>query len=317
MDSRMIIAMGSILGVLLIASGITRYLGARARQVEQVKFVAHIASRIRAWWIMCVVFSFAILIGPTTTIILFALMSLLALREFITLLPTRRADHRALLYIFFLIVPIQYLLIGMGWYGMFVIFIPVYGFWIIALRAVLSGDCKDFLHRTASIQWALMVSVYCISHVPAIVKLNLPGFDGSGAMLLLFFVVVTELCDVMQFVFGKAFGRRKIVPTVSPNKTVEGFAGGVLAAGLIGMVLSFLTPFSIWAAGLIGLTIGVLGFAGDVTLSAVKRDLAVKDYGTLLPGHGGVLDRIDSMCIAAPVFLHLVRFFYTPGTTGF
>ena len=243
--------------------------------------------------------------GETICLILFALLSLLALREYITIVPTRRADHRALFWSFFLVMPIQYLLIAMHWYGMFAIFIPVWAFLFLPLRIALAGDTENFLERAAKMQWGLMLCVYCLSHAPALLILT-----SGGARLLLYLAIVDQSSDVFQYCWGKLAGRHRIVPQVSPNKTVEGTIGGGLSAIALGVALRVLTPFSVTAAALLSLVIVVAGFAGGLAMSAIKRDRGIKDYGAIIPGHGGVLDRIDSLCFAAPAFFHLVRYYY-------
>jgi len=156
-----------------------------------------------------------------------------------------------------------------------------------------------------------MIAVYCVSHAPALLMLQIPGFEGQQAKLLLYLIVVVELSDVLQYVFGKTLGKHRIVPKVSPNKTWEGTLGGIASAALVGALLWWFTPFSPWASGVIALLLCVVGFGGGLVMSAIKRDRGIKDFGTLIEGHGGVMDRIDSLCFAAPVFFHVVRYFYT------
>jgi len=273
--------------------------------------IANLNARINAWWVMVVVFAVALLVGPIGTTVLFAFMSFLALREFITLTPSKRGDHRALFWSFFILLPIQYILIGRQWYGMFSIFIPVYAFLFIPIRTALAGDTERFLERTAKVQWGLMVCVYFVSYAPALLVLQIPGYERQNAKLLFFFACVVQLSDVLQYVFGKLFGHRPVAATISPNKTLEGFLGGTIAASMVGAGLWWVTPFSPLAAFGMALAITLMGFCGGLTMSAIKRDRGVKDYGELLPGHGGMMDRIDSLCFAAPVFFHLTRFFYT------
>ena len=302
------------LGLLLSASTIVRLLKKKLRGPEHQKLIGNLIARTKAWWIMCAVFAVAVFSGGVGSIVLFAFVSFLALREFITIVPTVKADHRALFWLFFIALPVQYLLVGINWYGLFALFIPVYCFLFLPIRIVIAGDCNRFLERSAKIQWGLMTCVYCVSHAPALLKLSIPGYEGQNAKLMFFFVLVVEICDVCQFIWGKTFGRHKILPTVSPNKTWEGFVGGCLTAGLIGMGLWWVTPFQPWQAFLIALGTGVLGFCGDVTMSAIKRDSNKKDYGEMIPGHGGMLDRIDSLCFAAPFFFHITRFFFCGAT---
>ena len=275
--------------------------------------IENLNARIRGWWGMCLIMVASIVIGPIGSVVLFALMSLLALRECITLTPTHRGDHEALFWCFFIILPLQYLWVGLEWYGLFTVFIPVYAFLFVPARIAIAGDTRNFLGRTAKIQWSLMIAVYCVSHAPALLMLDIPGFEDSNnnILLLLFLVIVVQMSDVLQYVFGKLWGKRPIVPKLSPNKTVEGFVGGILSASLVGAALFWITPFNVWQAFLISLLITLLGFAGGLCMSAVKRDRGVKDFGAFIEGHGGMMDRIDSLCFAAPVFFHVVRYCFT------
>lgn len=310
-DPQLLWLLGGIAGFLVIASIIGWIMGKSAKSEGAQKTILNMNDRIRAWWVMAVIFAIALLTGITGTTVLFGLLSFLALREFITLTPTRRADHRTLFWVFFIITPLQYYLLVSRWYGLFSIMIPVWAFLFIPLRNAVTGDYEKFLERTAKIQWALMVCIYCVSHAPALLMLDIPGYAGQNAKLLLFFILVVQLSDVMQYIWGKLFGRRKIAPHISPNKTWAGFLGGIGTTTLIGTALWWATPFTPWQAAGMSLAITLMGFAGGLTMSAIKRDRGVKDFGTLIEGHGGILDRIDSICFAAPVFFHLTRHFFT------
>ena len=309
-DRELLWLAGGIIGLLAISSLITFALKLKAGGKPNA-VIANLDARVKAWWVMVAVFGVALATGIIGSVILFGLMSFFALREFITLTPTRPGDHRTLFWAFFIVTPLQYYLVGMEWYGLFAILIPVYTFILIPTRSALAGDSEHFLERTAKIQWALMVCVYCVSHIPALLTLRIPGYEGQNTKLVLFFVLVVQISDVLQYVWGKLLGKHKIVPLISPNKTVEGFWGGVLSATAIGTGLWWATPFNWWEAGLLSFLITLMGFFGGLVMSAIKRDRGVKDYGTLIEGHGGVMDRIDSLCFAAPVFFHLVRYIYT------
>ena len=304
--------LGGVFVLLVIASLIGRGLARRPRDGAGRATIENLNARIRAWWLMCALVALALAGGLSGAVLLFGAISFLALREFVTLTPTRRADHEPLFWAFFVFLPLQYWLVGTGWYGMFTILIPVYGFLFLPLRSALNADAQGFLARTARTQWALMVCVYCVSHAPALLTLELPGFDGSRVALLLWLLLVVQLSDVLQYVWGKLAGRRPIVPRLSPNKTVEGFAGGIGSASLIGMLLAPVTPFTHGQAFGIALLVCLLGFAGGLVMSAIKRDAGIKDFGAMIEGHGGVLDRIDSLCFSAPVFFHVVRYFWSP-----
>jgi phosphatidate cytidylyltransferase len=309
LDQELLWLVGGIVGLLALSSAITFFL--KRRPGGPNKVVANLDARVKAWWVMVAVFGVALATGGLGSVILFGFMSFFALREFITLTPTRPGDHRTLFWAFFIITPLQYYLVAMEWYGLFSILIPVYAFILVPTRSALAGDSEHFLERTAKIQWALMVCVYCVSHVPALLTLQIKGYEGQNAKLLLFFVLVVQISDVLQYVWGKLFGKHAIVPTISPNKTVEGFWGGVLSATGIGTALWWATPFTWWQAALFSFLLTLMGFFGGLVMSAIKRDRGVKDYGTMIEGHGGVMDRIDSLCFAAPVFFHLVRYCFT------
>jgi len=305
---------GGVFALLIFASAVGWLLQFRyaARGYPDHPGIANLNARIKAWWAIVGLIGFAFLFGRTGVIVLFGLVSFFALREFITLTPTRRGDHVALAVAFFLVLPEQYVLVAMGWYGMFSIFIPVYVFLLLPIIAALSSDTTNFLERGAKVQWGLMICVYCISHVPALMMLDIPGYQGRNALLICFLVLVVQMSDVLQYVWGKLFGKRKVAPELSPSKTVEGFVGGVLSASLLGAAMWWITPFNAWQAGLMALMIAFMGFLGGLVMSAIKRDRGVKDWGAMIEGHGGMLDRLDSVCFAAPIFFHLTRYYFTP-----
>ena len=309
LDQQLVWAFAGVLGLLALSSLIGLVLKFGIKKPEAQATIGNLNARIGAWWIMSAIFALTLVIGPVGSLVLFGLMSFLALREYVTLLPTRRADHRTLFWAFFIFTPLQYFLIAIQWYGMFAILIPVFAFLFVPSRLAVAGDTESFLQRASTIQWGLMICVYCLSYAPALLMLKIPGYV-RPAKLMLYLVLVDQLSDVLQYAWGKLLGRHKIAPVVSPNKTWEGFVGGVLSATGIGAALWWMTPFTPAVAAAVSLTIALMGFAGGLTMSAIKRDRGVKDYGTLIKGHGGILDRMDSMCFAAPIFFHIVRYFY-------
>jgi phosphatidate cytidylyltransferase len=299
------------IGVLLVtASVVGALLKWRVARGAPHGVIDNLNARVRAWWVIVAVVGAALWLGRGAVVGLFALVSGFALREFMTITPTRRGDHFALAVAFFLVLPVQYVLVGIDWYGLFSVFVPVYAFLLLPILAALRGDTERFLERAATLQWGLMIGVYCISHVPALVNLDVPGREGREALLLVFLLVVAQASDVLQYVWGKLLGRRKIAPSLSPGKTVEGFVGGGLSATALGAGLWWITPFTMAQAALFAGLIVLLGFFGGLVMSAIKRDRGVKDWGTLIEGHGGVLDRLDSVCFAAPVFFHVTRYFF-------
>jgi phosphatidate cytidylyltransferase len=317
---------GVVLAMLAAAWGIGRALRQQPESTINPAVVRAFNLRIRAWWMMCAILVAGILAGSIVTVILFFLVSFWALREFITMTPTRRGDHRALFFSFLVFTPLQYLLIGFSgaypWlYGVYTVMIPVYASLFIPARIAFSGDPKRFLERSAKIQAGLLICVYSLSHTPALLQLNLHTYSaagepipwaGSKPALLFYFILLVQLADLFQYVWGKLLGKNVIAPQINASRTWEGLFGGVASTALLATVLWWVTPFKPWESALMGVVIALMGFAGGMTLSAIKRDRGVRDYGTLVTGHAGVLDRIDSVCFAAPVFFHLTRYFFTP-----
>ncbi len=300
-------SLGGLYAILVGASLISVFL----KQTNPDKNYTELIQRIKSWWIMITLFSLAMVLSKTVSLIFFGLISFLALKEYLSIIPTRRADRRVLFWAY-LAIPIQYYWISIEWYGMFIIFIPVFMFLYLPMRMVIIGETKNFLQAVGTLHWGLMTLVFSISHLAYLLMLpDIDGFDAGGAGLVLFLVFLTQFNDVAQYVWGKLFGKHKIVPKVSPNKTWQGFIGGVFTTTVFAVLLSsFLTPLSMPMAIVAGLIISIAGFIGDVTISALKRDIGVKDSGSLLPGHGGILDRIDSLTYTAPLFFHFIYYYY-------
>jgi phosphatidate cytidylyltransferase len=308
------LVLSGVFGLLVLSSIVTWILRSRlAKRQPDPKVVATIANltaRVKAWWVMAAVLAISFLLGTTATLLVFAIGSFMALREFLSITQTLPEDHIALAVAYFLVLPFQYLLIGIQWYGLFSIMIPVYTFLILPVFPVVRRETTHFLERTARLQWGLMLTVYCLSHAPALLILTIPNYTGQNALLLFYLVFVTQISDVFQYVFGKIFGRTSLASAISPSKTVEGLVGGGLSAILCGTLLWWITPFTpIQAMGFAALIV-IFGFVGGLVLSGVKRGLGVKDWGSSIAGHGGALDRLDSLSFSAPIFFHLVRYFF-------
>jgi len=309
-----------VLGVLVVLGAATAVAHVLRRRPETGLNPALLETfwrRIRAWWLLLSIVAATFLIHRVVTIAVFGLISFWALREFITLTPTRPGDHRALFWVFFVATPVQFVLVGLGWYTWFVSFIPIYAFLLISARIALADDPKRFLERTAKIQIGLLICVYCFSYAAALLSLPVDKVSSGAASLrerlLFFFVLMVQLSDVLQYAWAQLPWKHVLAPTISPSRTLEGLLGGVLSTSLVGSALYWATPFPYWLAGLMSGLIALIGFAGGLTMSAIKRDRGVQDYGTLVEGHGGVLDRIDSLCFAAPVFFHLSYAWLTSG----
>ncbi|MBP89102.1 MAG: phosphatidate cytidylyltransferase [Planctomycetaceae bacterium] len=365
-----------VIALLIAASVIGQTLKRQPENVVNPALLRTFNNRVRAWWMMFAILAAGFLMGKTSTVVLFGFVSFWALREFVTMTPTRRADHRTLFWVFFIFTPLQYLLVGVGrsfvdpaagttaamWadglvlrgtdlYGLYSIMIPVYASLYIPARIALSGDSRRFLERSAKTQFGLLICVYSLSYAPALLDLDFLTFkaapvegtlettdqietrvapredasaetvtnqpprrqwsEGSAPGLLFYFVLIVQLADVFQYAWGKLLGQRVIASDINASRTWEGFFGGVLTTAIVGSLLWWVTPFRIWEAACMSLVTAIMGSAGGMTMSAIKRDRGVTDTGTLVQGHAGVLDRIDSICFAAPVFFHLTRYFFS------
>ena len=301
-------ALGGLWAVLVLASILVFAFSRIKKERDHTELI----QRTQSWWIMIGAFSVALVAEPAWSLVFLGFISFLALKEFFSQIPTRRADRRVLFWAY-LSIPVQYYWAGIEWYGMFIIFIPVYMFLFVAFRMIIAQHTEGFLKSAATIHWGLMTCVFSLSHMgfllmlPEVRTIGGPG----GAGLLFFLVVLTQFNDVAQYVWGRTLGKRKVLPVVSPKKTWAGLLGGVATTMLMAVVLApWLTPFPPLQAAGAGLIIGVFGFVGDVSISAIKRDLGVKDFGSLIPGHGGILDRIDSLTFTAPLFFHYTWYYF-------
>ena len=323
-----------LLLVILVALGIASLVGLILSRRESLGIESAIIGRynhkLRVWWMMAAILVFGFLMHRIGVVILFGFVSFWALREFITMTPTRRGDHRTLFWVFFIFTPLQYLFVGLGsdppawidrgrnldFYGLYSIMIPVYASLLIPARAAIAGDYKRFLERCAKIQSGLLICVYSLSYAPALLDLDLKTtlgekWGGSNVSMLVFFLLLAQLASVLERGWSKLAGRHVIAERINASRTWEGVVGSFLTTGLIAAALCWATPFHPWEAGVLGAIVSVMACAGAMTMSAIKRDRGVTDTGTLVQGHAGLLDQIDNVCFAAPVFYHLTRFFWT------
>lgn len=263
--------------------------------------------RLIAWWYILGVFALIFLTRQWCLTLLWMGISLLALHEYFHVIPHKEEHKRVRLWLY-LSIPIQYIFVLTGYYSLFLIFVPVYVYLLFPIRMIIVGKTEDFLQTMSSHFWGVMMAGYALSHIAYLSVFSGEQHFRAGPLgLMLFLLILTEINDAAQYMWGKLFGKRPIVPKISPKKTVEGLIGGVATCAVFSILLApLLTPLNLLWAALVGVLIGVGGFFGDVTLSALKRDIEIKDFGTLLPGHGGLLDRIDSLIFTAPLFFHLI-----------
>ncbi len=295
-----------VLGLLTALTVLGEILRGRLPHGQTNPVVETFVTRVHSWWAMVILLSLAVLGGQTWVILLFAFASFAALREFLTFTTKSKADHLSLVLGFFVILPLQYLFVGLGWSGLFTVFIPVYAFLLLPIVSALRGDAKRFLIRVAETQWGLMICVFCMSHVPALITFEMPDGSDRSILLIVFFAMVVQLGDLFEYFGGRQFGRRRVAPGLSP-KTLEGMVAGVIAAALIGAALSWITPFGLLGAAGMAALASLTGMFGSLVFAAIKRDRGVKDWSHLIPGQGGLLDQLDSVIFAAPVFYHVTN----------
>ncbi len=345
-----------VLALLGGATAVAYWLRNQAMPGMDAVLLERFYSRLRGWWLLLTLVAAAVCLGTGVTVFLFCCMSFWAMREFITLTPTRQADHKTLFLVFFFCIPLQYIFVACRWYEGYTVFIPVYVFLLIPMMIAAFGDTKRFLERIAKICFGLLICVYCLSFAPALMTLTSAGTvetakpeemtpetaaagqtpvvsDGlpvisatkaaeedeqkthaekeplkhvSGAGLLCFLLLMTQMAEIFQYLSVHLWpGQHVIAEKINTSKTWEGLITSVLGVMFVGGLVSWATPFPFWLAGLMAAVIAVMSFGGALTLSAIKRDRGVDDYGTLVEGHGGILDRIDTICFAAPIFFHL------------
>jgi phosphatidate cytidylyltransferase len=297
--------------LLATATAFGTWLAGRKQDSVKLAWIGQMNTRIRSAWGIVLLFAIAFTVGGGALLVFFAIASFFALREFIALTPIRSSDHAALVLAFYVVIPVQYMLIAADWYAMYAVFIPVYVFLVLPVVMALRQDTEHYLVRIAKVQWGLMICVYCVSHAPAIVTLELAGFEGRGALLLLYFLLVLQSSDLFAVIASAAIGRTPLKS--NPNKSREGVLVGGAAAVLLGMALFWMTPFVWWQAALMAFAIVVAGFMGGLVLTSVERSLGARvwtDDGVLLTR--GTLQRLDALTFAAPVFFHLALYFFAP-----
>lgn len=304
-----LVLLSGVVILLAVFTVIGEALRARVAHGATNPVVETFMTRVHSWWAMVILLSLAVLSGTTGVILLFAFASFAALREFLTYAYKRQADHIALVLAFFVILPAQYLFVGMHWDGLYTVFIPVYAFLLLPIVSALRGDANRFLIRVAETQWGLMICVYCISHVPALMTVTMDGEQSRALLLIVFFTMVVQLGDLIEYFAGRRIGKRRIAQDLS-RKTVEGVICGVLGAAIIGALLSWTTPFGIVGAAAMAGLASLSGMFGSLVFAAIKRDKGVKDWSHLIPGQGGFLDQLDSVIFAAPVFYHVSQYFW-------
>lgn len=280
-------------------------------------FLINFGRRLKIGWGLFLIGVLPFCFGYVGITIFFALVAFLALREFVSIIHLKASDYWPIFCSFYIFLPIQFFFVLTDVPFLFYIFIPVYVVLLSPMISAITAMSKDadageqFFERAAKFQWAQIACIYCISYIPAIAGLSLKKGEFESSTLLLFFIIVLFSSDTFQYVFGNLFGKKKIAPNISPNKTWEGLIWGVIIATLIGTAMWWLTPFTWWQAGLLSIMLSIVGFIGGLIMSGIKRSLKIKDWSDLLGSHGGILDRLDSMIYTAPLFYHICKYFFS------
>jgi phosphatidate cytidylyltransferase len=309
-DQQVALLFVTLFGALLLATVIALVLV--LRDSEDSERSRRLVRDLRALWVGAVVFWVAWIAGPVGAGVAFGLISFFALREFITLVHTRRGDHRSLILAFFVVLPLQYVIAGGRWFDLFTVFIPVYVFLAIPVVSALAGDPQRFLERNAKIQWGIMVCVYGLSHAPALLLLEFRGQEGRGAFLVFFLVVVAAVAQIVQELASRWLRRRPLARLIDRSFSLRAWWAGAAAAGLVGALLYWITPFKPFQALTMGLVAGGAGTLGELVMRALKKDAGVRYWGNTasVTGAVGLLDRVAPLCFAAPVFFHSVRWYF-------
>ena len=268
---------------------------------------------LQTTWVMATVFWVGWALGETVATVLFGIVAFFALREFITLSPTRQGDHRSLVLAFFVVLPVQFALVINRNFDLVTVFIPVYVFLAIPVVSALANDPARFLERNAKLQWGIMVCVYGVSHVPGLLLLKFPDYQGKNAFLVFFLVFVVQSCMLVQYLVDNKLKRAPIAPNISQTFNWTGWLIAIATGSLIGGLMSGLTPFEPAQAVAMALIACVAGSLGHLVMKALKRDRGITNWGTegkSVTGASGLLDRVDALCFAAPIFFHSVRWYF-------
>lgn len=277
-----------------------------AKKKQKDKDFTTLQLRIKTWWAMFIVFCFATLFNPMIAVIAIMILCFFALKEYFSMLKTRKSDRRIFLWAY-IMIPIQFYWIAIGWYGMFIVFIPVYVFLFLPLPRIIGKGTIGFLRSVSITQWGVMLMVFGLSHL-AFYQIASPIY---GANLVLFLLILTQMNDVIQYVISMYIGKSKVVPTANPYISWEGFTGAVLCTTSLALLLyRYLTPFDLIFGIISGLLISVSGYFGMLTISVLKRDLLIGNDKNVELIKYRYLNRIDSLTYTAPVYFHVIRYFF-------
>ncbi len=315
-DQQVALLFVTLFGLLAVVTAVAILWNLRSQKAaDDDEARSRIRNDLGTVWVGASLFWLAWISGPIGATLLFALVSFLAFREFITLQHTRRGDHRALLFAFFLVLPMQYGIVAGGHFDLFTVFIPVYVFFALPVVSALAGDPERFLERNAKIQWGIVVCVYGLSHTPALLLLNFPGYEDRGAFLVFFLVAVVGVAHLVHERASKRYGSRVVAPAISVTFSFRAWWIAVAVSGLVGALLYWITPFKAGQAFVLAAAAGGVGTLGELVMEALKRDAGVAQWGnrSALTGAVGLLDRVAPLCFAAPVFFHGVRWYFNVG----
>ena len=313
----------TVFGFLLLASMVTLLLSLREQGDDETarrrsNDLRNVEGVLKTSWLMALVFWLGWISGNGVALLLFGGVSFFALREFMTMSPTRRGDHRSLILAFFVILPLQYWLVGNEHFALFTVFIPVYVFLAIPVVSALADDPHRFLERNAKLQWGIMVCIYGMSHVPALLLLDFPDYNNKNAFLVFFLVLVVQICLMTQHLASRKLRRPPAVPHISQSFNWPSWWIGIAVGSILGGLLAGITPFLPGQAFVMAFIACAAGSLGHLVMKALKRDRGIPIWrdehgqrsGVAVTGANGLLERVDALCFAAPVFFHSVQWYF-------
>ncbi|MFZ4576031.1 MAG: phosphatidate cytidylyltransferase [Phycisphaerales bacterium] len=288
---------------LVVATVIIEVLGRTGKVTRE--HLAELRKRTLSWWILAPLMLVPVLLGAATSILAVLVLSIFAYREYARATGLFRELFVSAIVVLGLIA--VNLAALDNWYGLFVALFPI-TIALLAALPILQDQPKGYIQRVGLAVLGFSFFGMCFGHLSYFAN------DTHFRPAIIFLLITVELNDVFAYCTGKLFGRRKLAPNTSPKKTLGGALGAlILTTSLTAWLAHFIFrgtaidhPLHLAALGLL---ISIGGQFGDLVMSSIKRDIGIKDLGVLIPGHGGILDRFDSLILVAPLVFHFVRFF--------
>lgn len=254
------------------------------------------------WFILIPILLIPLLLGRTYFIFVVLLLALASFREFTR--ATGLWTDKSFTWAGYLSIILIFYAVFIDWYALYNA-LPIYCMLAVLAIPILRGEFEHMIQKTCLTILGILYFGWLFSHLAYFENMQ------GGIGYIIFIIILVELNDALAATFGKLFGRHKFVPRISPNKTIEGTALSLVGILFFAHIFRFAIPeYSTWQIWVIAILISIGGTCGDLVISFIKRDLQIKDMGKLIPGHGGILDRFDSLIFVAPIFFHFTRYFF-------